>query len=941
MRRHVSRALGPVLSGSVVALLAFSAPRAPSPASRIDLPRLPSAVSAFERSGDSLRVDGALPARVDARGAIGVASRGTELELSLASIGRTDGRARRPSATRVEDGRAVVARGDVREWVVSTAIGLEHGFDLARRIEGDGDVTLRLAVSGARARQHGADTELVTDDGDPRFEYRDLVVVDAAGERLRSTMRARGDAIELSFDDRDAVYPIRVDPLLVTAFATISEALVDQESDAQCGFSVAIEGNVAIVGCPADDGPGPISNVGAVLVFSRADATSGWTAAGRLVPPTPFVDGRFGHSVAFDGTTLVVGAPGTVEASKTDAGVAYAFRNVPGFTPFATIYPTRITQSGKFGWSVAVAGDVVVVGSPDGIAAAGSTATGIVSAFTISGGTTTFVAEATGPTPADGDRFGESISLRGSTLVVGAPLREGPSNLNNAGAAYVLSASASGVNSATPLVDPSPVATGRFGADVASSGAGYVVGKPHGDAPTLGNTGSIVIYDASGTLVREASATDRVASDTFGVSVAMEGPFIVVGASATETIVTTTRTGGAYLFVLEGSRWLEAGKLLPSDAALGDVTGFDVAIDSGTRTAVLGVPRDSLGSNLRVGSAKTAQIPEYHVVHVTILDGGGSVESAPSGIACPSDCDEVFGANAAAVNLTPTAFAGYYLADVSGDCSGVPCSVTTTTNRSVTFDFQPQRDLGEACDEGVQCLSDFCVDGVCCNEACVGGESDCQACSTEAGAATDGTCGAIADQNDASAIVCRASVGPCDVEETCDHTSRVCPANALAGTDVECRPAQHPICDTAEFCTGSVAQCPQDVVAAADLSCDDGSACTGTEACDGEGACVSTNAVQCASDGNPCTVDLCLDTAGCVSVEQPGCIVVDGGAVFPGADAGTSSQPRLEGGGGCNCTVAGPGSVARPVLAAWVALLSALVLMRRRRAVSAVRSRER
>ncbi|HRI69563.1 MAG TPA: kelch repeat-containing protein, partial [Polyangium sp.] len=45
---------------------------------------------------------------------------------------------------------------------------------------------------------------------------------------------------------------------------------------------------------------------------------------------------------------------------------------------------------------------------------------------------------------------------------------------------------------------------------------------------------------------------------------------------------------------------------------------------------------------------------------------------------------------------------------------------------------------GAACTVATQCASGFCVDGVCCNNACAGGA--CDACSTAAGAPTNGTC---------------------------------------------------------------------------------------------------------------------------------------------------------------------------------------------------------
>ncbi|HEY0707144.1 MAG TPA: hypothetical protein VGG33_10115, partial [Polyangia bacterium] len=48
---------------------------------------------------------------------------------------------------------------------------------------------------------------------------------------------------------------------------------------------------------------------------------------------------------------------------------------------------------------------------------------------------------------------------------------------------------------------------------------------------------------------------------------------------------------------------------------------------------------------------------------------------------------------------------------------------------------------GTACTLNTDCTSGFCTDGVCCDSACGGGTTDCQACSTAAGAAVNGVCG--------------------------------------------------------------------------------------------------------------------------------------------------------------------------------------------------------
>lgn len=84
-------------------------------------------------------------------------------------------------------------------------------------------------------------------------------------------------------------------------------------------------------------------------------------------------------------------------------------------------------------------------------------------------------------------------------------------------------------------------------------------------------------------------------------------------------------------------------------------------------------------------------------------------------------------------------------------CSGGECLAGVCT------DVPPRRDLGDVCQQAVDCASGFCVDGVCCDSACGDGDGDdCQACSTAFGAAQDGTCVAVADATPCEEGLCRA-----------------------------------------------------------------------------------------------------------------------------------------------------------------------------------------
>ena len=89
---------------------------------------------------------------------------------------------------------------------------------------------------------------------------------------------------------------------------------------------------------------------------------------------------------------------------------------------------------------------------------------------------------------------------------------------------------------------------------------------------------------------------------------------------------------------------------------------------------------------------------------------------------------------------------------------------------------------GVPCNNGADCESGYCVDGVCCNTACGGGSSvDCQACSIATGVANDGTCSAVKFGS-----VCRKAVESCDLAESCDGLSLSCPADVFAADGTSC-----------------------------------------------------------------------------------------------------------------------------------------------------------
>ncbi|MDQ3248238.1 MAG: FG-GAP repeat protein, partial [Chloroflexota bacterium] len=144
--------------------------------------------------------------------------------------------------------------------------------------------------------------------------------------------------------------------------------------------------------------------------------------------PTPdsvFHTDNYGNSIAIDGDTLVVGAPWTTVNGLEQQGVAYIFtRNPNDPTGFTLLKSVTGGDSGKFhafGWSVALDGDTLVIGTGNH---GNITFTGAAYVFQRNQGGENQWGEVKKLVRADGrfTYFGRTLAIHADTIVVGAPL---------------------------------------------------------------------------------------------------------------------------------------------------------------------------------------------------------------------------------------------------------------------------------------------------------------------------------------------------------------------------------------------------------------------------------------------------------------------------------------------------------------------------------------
>jgi len=182
--------------------------------------------------------------------------------------------------------------------------------------------------------------------------------------------------------------------------------------DDEFGLSVSIDRDTALVGALYAGGSSPDS--GAAYVFVRSDWM--WMEQARLIAPDGRPDDRFGWSVAIEGDTAVIGAYSHQHGSVRQ-GAAYVFVRSGGTWAFqAELLP--LDETSAFGWSVSIDGDTALIGA-FGDSDMGSNS-GAAYVFVRSGTSWSQQAKIAGYDADAYDHFGCSVSLDNNTALIGA-----------------------------------------------------------------------------------------------------------------------------------------------------------------------------------------------------------------------------------------------------------------------------------------------------------------------------------------------------------------------------------------------------------------------------------------------------------------------------------------------------------------------------------------
>ena len=338
------------------------------------------------------------------------------------------------------------------------------------------------------------------------------------------------------------------------------------------GYSVSVSGDTLVVGAYGDENAS-----GSAYVYTRTGAT--WSLEQKLTALDGAAGDIFGCSVSISEDMLVVGARTNDTDISFNTGSAYVYtRTGTLWSLDQKLFAFDGANSDLFGSSVSVDGDTVVVG------ATGDNDLGVTSGsayvYSRTGATWSLDQKLTAFDGATKDYFGESVSVSGDTVVVGA--HQDDNNELNSGSAYVYSRTGATWSLDQKLTAFDGAADDYFGKSVSVSGNTVVVGA-YQDDDNGSNTGSTYVYTRTEniwSLEQKLSAFDGGSFDLFGESVSVSGDTLVVGAHWDDD--KGSKSGSAYAYTRSGTTWSLEEKLTAFDGAKDDYFGASVSVSGDT-----------------------------------------------------------------------------------------------------------------------------------------------------------------------------------------------------------------------------------------------------------------------------------------------------------------------------------------------------------------------
>jgi hypothetical protein len=312
-----------------------------------------------------------------------------------------------------------------------------------------------------------------------------------------------------------------------------------------------------------------------VMAASFASAEGPRLERAVLLAPGGVGGDEAGRAVAIDGGRILVGAPGANIGGVVDRGSAWVHRSTStGAVPEAQLLAPDGVAGDEFGFSVAIDGDVAIVGAI-GDDVAGKIDQGSASIFRRVGGAWVFEAQLLASDGIANDQFGRSVAIRGDTALVGAWM----AGAFDVGAVYVYRRTSAGTWQQSQKLVPGDAASfDSFGTSIAFDGTRAIVGAFGDDLGATSNVGSarvFIVPTQPGPLVPDGTlvGAGAAAFSEQGRGVAIDGDLAVVGSWP----FFGDGVGAAYVFRRGAAGWTQEATITAPDGATDDYFAFSVA----------------------------------------------------------------------------------------------------------------------------------------------------------------------------------------------------------------------------------------------------------------------------------------------------------------------------------------------------------------------------
>jgi len=400
---------------------------------------------------------------------------------------------------------------------------------------------------------------------------------------------------------------------------------------------------VAAVGYADPQGP----FWGNVYIFRKDPINGEWKPEQTLTPPSGDPMDRFGSYVATDGEIIVVGAPFADEQGR-DSGAVYVYRYNLSWQLEDTLIPNDLTELDYYGSMLTIDSNIIVVGhrSDDDL---GYNA-GAAYVFRYQSGQWIEEQKLLASDGEPEDRFGWGLSKFGDTIIVGAYYEDTP--VVDAGSVYVFRYDP--YLPQNPWVENQKLHSSEggiddlFGDSISLYGEWLFIGAPrHESSPGI-KSGAVYVYKWD-VIDEEFKKHQKLLSegvqdgDRLGRWVSVYGE--KAGISAIRCDIQGFDSGAGYLLTYDHilDEWVIESMILGADGKAEDVNGSGITLYEDT--VVMGANRNDNENGLDAGAVYVYELDYDFTLSLfpTVAPAGGFCTFTTKGAQSYTDTWLVYG----------------------------------------------------------------------------------------------------------------------------------------------------------------------------------------------------------------------------------------------------------------------------------------------------------